>query len=116
MSKLEKALAEHESAYMAERVANGIALLDREGPEGWRERIDCDSLDLADGCNCVLGQVYGDFWPAIAAFAPTETRDAFSVAHAFAVSWEANASESLPDRYAPLTAAWRRALDCDGAA
>jgi len=40
-------------------VERGAALLDERKP-GWDRKIDLDTLNLADGCNCVLGQVYGD--------------------------------------------------------
>lgn len=38
------------------RVARGAAWLDSVHP-GWERRIDLASLDLADGCRCVLGQL-----------------------------------------------------------
>lgn len=44
---------------IAERVAAGVQLLDEKGPEGWRDRIDVESLSLASPIDCVLGQVYG---------------------------------------------------------
>lgn len=39
---------------------SGAALLDKKEP-GWKDKIDLAKLDLADGCLCVLGQVYGMF-------------------------------------------------------
>ena len=44
---------------IAERVQNGIDLLDAKKP-GWRELIDVDSLDLNNKCDCILGQ---QDWP-----------------------------------------------------
>lgn len=44
---------------VADRVARGVALLDEWGPAGWRERVDLDTLDMAWGTTCVIGQVYG---------------------------------------------------------
>lgn len=37
----------------------GAAMLDRQDP-GWWKRVKVTQLDLASGCDCVLGQVYGD--------------------------------------------------------
>lgn len=40
------------------RVERGAALLDEKGPDGWRDRIDLDRLNMSDTSWCVLGQVY----------------------------------------------------------
>jgi hypothetical protein len=42
---------------IAERVAKGAALLDREEP-GWEQRIDLETLALDDPCKCILGQLF----------------------------------------------------------
>lgn len=42
-----------------DRVAAGAKLLDRVVP-GWAERVDFDSLDMSDGMNCILGQLFGE--------------------------------------------------------
>jgi hypothetical protein len=42
------------------RVRRGAAYLDAVDP-GWAERLDPDTLALADGRCCVLGQLHGDF-------------------------------------------------------
>lgn len=42
------------------KAAAGAALLDRLVP-GWWRRIRLRKLDIADGCNCVTGQLFGDF-------------------------------------------------------
>lgn len=44
----------------AERVARGVALLDRVRP-GWAQLVDLDRLDMQECAACVLGQLYGDF-------------------------------------------------------
>ncbi len=41
-----------------ENVKRGAVLLDKERP-GWRDEINLSTLDLADGCFCILGQVFG---------------------------------------------------------
>ena len=43
-----------------EQVKRGIRLLDSAMP-GWRKRIRIKNLDLHSGCNCILGQLYGEF-------------------------------------------------------
>jgi hypothetical protein len=45
---------------LSTRVRRGVRLLDREKP-GWERKIDLDRLDLGHTCNCVLGQVYGNY-------------------------------------------------------
>jgi hypothetical protein len=44
-----------------ERVAAGAAWLDANRP-GWWQRINLDTLDLGDPCECVLGQEDGNYW------------------------------------------------------
>jgi hypothetical protein len=44
---------------ISERVARGVSLLDVHLPDWWkRSKISLRRLDLADGCNCVVGQLY----------------------------------------------------------
>lgn len=38
----------------------GAAFLDREWP-GWYQQIDTSRLDLSSSCQCVLGQLAGDY-------------------------------------------------------
>jgi hypothetical protein len=38
-----------------------IPILDKLAPD-WRDRVDGARLDLGDGCNCILGQVFGGYW------------------------------------------------------
>ena len=47
-------------ADLEQRVAAGAALLDRERP-GWWEEVDTERLDMASECDCVLGQVWGEY-------------------------------------------------------
>jgi hypothetical protein len=51
------------------RVLNGLATLEKryEGTDtDWRDTIDCDSLNLAAGSSCVLGQTDGDYGIGVA--------------------------------------------------
>ncbi len=43
-------------------VGRGIELLDRHGPEGWRQLLDLERLDLSQPEDCVLGQLYGGYY------------------------------------------------------
>ena len=47
-------------AHAQARVAAGARYLDDVDP-GWHARIDAETLALADGTCCVLGQLHGDF-------------------------------------------------------
>lgn len=47
-------------ATVAERVQKGARLLDRTRP-GWERLINLNDLRLESTCNCVLGQLYGDY-------------------------------------------------------
>jgi hypothetical protein len=90
-------------------VAQGIALLDKRTP-AWRERIDPDRLAIASCEDCVLGQLYGDYFDgreALLGDAPLIDASEWAVAHGFT-------SES-PSEEPALTAAWRRALRSGGA-
>ena len=52
-----------ELAKIPARVDRGIAHYDLlHGPDGWRGLILEDDFDMNDPCNCVTGQVQGDFW------------------------------------------------------
>jgi len=53
-------LKEHEMDYLQERVRAGAAWLDGVDPS-WRERIDLGRLQLAECCECILGQLYGNY-------------------------------------------------------
>ena len=46
------------------RVRAGIALLDQQCPD-WHWRLNLQSLDMQNTCNCVLGQLYGHFWTGV---------------------------------------------------
>ncbi len=47
-----------------EIVAAGGKWLDAHGPvDGWWNRVDLDRLDVSNGVNCVLGQVFADRSP-----------------------------------------------------
>lgn len=47
-----------------QRVARGIALLDRKRP-GWWSRIDLSIFNIGSPWDCICGQLYGSFGRAI---------------------------------------------------
>lgn len=47
-------------AYARQRVRRGATYLDDLDPD-WHRRVDPDTLELANGQACVLGQLHGDF-------------------------------------------------------
>ena len=78
-----------------EAVARGVALLDAQGPSGWRERIDLDRLGWSTA-ECPLGQIYGSTTPE-----PRGER-----LHLYGFNAPDDGSFSFTD----LTAAWKDAL------
>lgn len=46
---------------VAARVQRGAAWLDKHRP-GWVGRINLDELRVEEPCNCILGQLDGDFY------------------------------------------------------
>src|SRR5258708_7417760 len=68
-----------------ERIARGIALLDKYRPE-WRSLISLERLDMYSVEDCVLGQVYGNFGIGLDALKAQQLRDLLPVsAYAFAL-------------------------------
>jgi hypothetical protein len=43
------------------RVRVGIQFLDDNGPSDWRNLLAPGRIDLNDGTDCVLGQIFGDY-------------------------------------------------------
>src|SRR5690349_18211046 len=80
-------------------VHRGIAWLDKN-VKGWRSKINTYSLDLQYPCDCVLGQLDGDFFEAVW---KRELSKQEAVRLGFA------AGDDI--RYPTLTAAWKRALE-----
>jgi hypothetical protein len=92
-----------------DRVAAGSAWLDANRP-GWWQRIDLDTLDLGDTCNCVLGQEYGHYFEAPDEVAGDDAGDA-SIERGYDVlaQWATpgRTEHAVSEEVAALTAAWR---------
>ena len=105
---------------LRERIRAGAALLDAEGPQDWRDRIDTDELDMFYVTHCVLGQLFGDYTSGVNALTGTVYRGLESFRLEWAVEHGFEASTMLDDdhefnghgsyRYADLDAAWREEL------
>ncbi len=77
-------------------VERGAALLDKRLP-GWRQVVDPSSLSLKSRCNCVLGQVFGDYHRGVRALGVDRPVD-YGFIRPPGGKWER------------LTAAWRKVL------
>jgi len=84
--------------------ARGAALLDVHVPDWW-QTIDAGRLDIADGCQCALGQAFGGYVSGIIALykALYPQRDGWVVPLDYGFI-------ALSDDYAPLNAAWREEI------
>lgn len=78
-----------------ERVRRGAAYLDEHGPDQWRDHIDLDRLDIGDGCDCVLGQLYGSFADGVGELS---------------IGWDGRDLGFFGHESDDLTEAWRREL------
>lgn len=98
------------------RVQRGIAFLDSMGPEGWREMLNLETLDLSHTHSCVFGQIFtrdvspedigwvSGFWVA--------THDRFPELNGdFKKLRKLGFEADEPDEsYAETTEAWKRAI------
>jgi hypothetical protein len=96
-----------------ERAARGVAYLDAHTP-GWADRIDVGRLDMGRHCFCVLGQLHGQFSPAVEAAWPSAPF-AQSIAHGFlAVGMDMGSideiEQSIGDEYRTLQDEWVRVI------
>lgn len=86
-----------------DRIARGAALLDEQRP-GWRDEIDVETLDLASECDCILGQLHGDYLEGV------DMLD-LNLPDRVACGFDILSGVRDEDKaYARLTAEWRQAL------
>jgi hypothetical protein len=90
-------------SHAAAAVKRGITWLDRHKP-GWRTKVDPSRLNMAYPCECVLGQLCGDFYEAA-------WRNDLSKSDTRYFGFSATPTVHYPT----LTAAWRRALSSGSA-
>ena len=70
-------------AEVKESVLAGLAVLQAAWGDGWVERINCATLDLASESRCVLGQLYGDYESGCAALAEEDLDDDWGTYYGF---------------------------------
>ena len=85
------------------RIARGIALLDEKKP-GWCNTIDLARLDIDDGHQCVLGQVFGTYSAGVDLFWGEEWVEQVS-RHAFL-----RIGTEYCETDVGLTRSWRKAI------
>ena len=89
------------------RARKGAKLLDKVAP-GWEKKIKPGVLDLANGCNCILGQVYGDYSTGLTVSSIREIEEdclAPSARFSYGFSAEGDGG-TMRKRFALLTKAW----------
>lgn len=88
--------------HFSEEIAKGIALLDAKDP-GWVNLISVDALTMSDVHNCVLGQLYGDYYDGVGIL----LLDDYTSDCGFDVSGE---KLRLPAPWHSLTSEWKQAI------
>lgn len=97
-----------------EQITRGTAVLDAHSHHGveWVFHVDTDRLYMSSWHECVLGQLYGEFYEAaemlaahLDAYALLSTT-AFTVAHGFELHSKVGETLTL-DAYRALTDEWR---------
>lgn len=87
---------------LRKRVERGAALLDKvrsKRMKSWRDKIDTEKLDIDSPCNCVLGQVYENYYEAL-----------------YVLKWrggdvDGHGFRSTANDPRPLTLAWRKYIE-----
>ncbi len=93
------------------KVEAGIAFLDSTIAYAWRSHIDLAYLDLADGTDCVLGQLGGSNGGEFDHMLPALGLTLDQAAELGFLSTEWATAEGHDRAYAELTEAWRQALN-----
>lgn len=96
----------------------GALLLDEQGPKDWRSKIDVEILDIADGTDCILGQLYNGWENGLDALfygpagAETEEERRALRAELSTSQWMGNRGFDRGEQpqYRGITLAWRELL------
>ena len=83
--------------------SNGARLLDAHAP-GWFDNVSAEDLRLASTCDCVLGQLFGEYMEARILLGITAVEAAN---YGFTIPIPFNREPY----WAELTASWRREID-----
>lgn len=96
------------------QIDNGIRFLDSTHGIGWEHKIDVDTLNIADGCGCVCGQLYSaeaielDYVSGYEYWVLTSDVSGDGKEFGFLASWGPN--EPWEPVFAQLTDEWRDAI------
>jgi len=93
---------------MMRNVERGCAILDAATP-GWQDRIDLETLDLSDPCQCILGQLYRTFGMG-AIMLKLSWRETEEAGFAVNVITPTANTADTAERYRQLTDTWRAVL------
>lgn len=94
----------------AERVARGVLWLDHMH-DGWREKVNLETLDLSRSASCVLAQVTGrSYWHAIENLLGGDRRYAEEMGFDSPVSVLYGINFLMDWEYAHLENEWRKVL------
>lgn len=100
---------------IAERVAAGVAELDRQLPD-WLDGILLSELRMDDSCACILGQTFGDYEDAPIGDEHENARlgfQSYAVADVFPGGYIETGSDraiARDEEYAELKAEWTRVI------
>jgi hypothetical protein len=89
------------------RVARGCAYLDRKSP-GWEDRIT-KPVDLTSSRDCVIGQVFGDYWVHIG-IGEAPTVRGFLKYISYRCWWAMRRGFDGPGEPGPVEAEWTRVI------
>ena len=81
---------------IAERVAAGAAFLDEHEP-GWADRVNLKRLYIGSTCNCMLGQLRGEYLPGVRWMRP-KAQPACCTSCAATPRRSCTSSSSMPQR------------------
>jgi hypothetical protein len=84
--------------------SNGAVFLDEQRP-GWAWEVDPETVVLADGCKCVLGQLYGEYETGCRAL-DLVSYPALGGERVLTLGFFGQQKEP----WSPLTAAWKREI------
>lgn len=90
------------------RVERGFAILTR----AQRDRVDIDKLNMQDGWDCILGQIFGWFGSACDQLFPT-TSGRFDLERAEEHGFYIEAESDMFTNYAALQREWIRRLELE---
>jgi hypothetical protein len=82
-------------------------MLDERKP-GWWEKVNPLTLNIGSSDNCVLGQLYGSYWPGRQALIENKEEFTWSANHGFAAS---ATFDNYGQRIDSLNSEWRAVIE-----